>query len=463
MNLPKITTISQIENNTIVKRKLNSIRFSGLLRMSNFRKRIGGDYSLYLLIYRILVTLFMSKRLKVLWEKGNTLADCLKGAKKDSYYDMLKNERLNWRKMFFDFFLRIARPLQQLSDLKEHVLILDDTSNPKTGKKIEGISWQYDHADHKHYKGFTQLHLGWSDGSTYLPIDFCIKVGKKIISTWNKMIDNRTSGAKRRAESTETKLDQSLKMLRTAFQKGISAGYVVYDTWFAKPAFLLSVFNIGYHSVCNIPKGAKFWQVNHNGKVFLLEGLYRLLKNKKSFTVLTVNGIKQRVASIIVTHKNGLELKLVFCKVSSQKNWIVFASTDIEQSDYETLKTYSKRWSIECFFKSCKQLLQFGKEQSIDFDVQISMTTLRLMAYSLISVIQREQQDQRTFGDLFEFIENEFSNLNLDREIIDQIFAIIMEIVVVSSDVLDQFKQVFTFVMNNFTSTGMVSGNCKAG
>ena len=364
--------------------------------------------------------------------------------------------------MFLVFFIRISRPIQKLSNLKDQVLIIDDTSNPKTGKKTELLSWQYDHVEHKSYKGFTQVHLGWSDGGTYLPIDFCIKVGKKVISTWSKEVDKRTSGAKRRAESTETKLEQALNMLEAALKKGVSAGYVVYDTWFAKPSFLLSVFNLGYHSVCNIPKGGKFWKVDYKGKKFLLKGLYRLLKNQKAFKQMSINGIKQRVASIVVTHNNGLTLKLVFCKVSSKKEWIVFASTDISQTDYEVLETYSKRWGIECFFKSCKQLLQFGKEQSIDFDMQVAMTTIRLMAYSLVSVIQREQQDERTLGKLFELIHNEFSHLNLDREIINQIFTAILEIVNVSDDALIEFKKAFCFIQEKFTSTGIVFGKNKA-
>ncbi len=461
MNLPKIENISQIENKTIIKKKLETIKLTSLLHANNFRKRIGGDYSLHILIYRILVSLFMSKRLKVLWGEDNSIADCLKGAKKDAYYDMLKNPKLNWRALFYGFFMKVAKPLQRLSRLNDQVLIIDDTPNPKTGKKTELISWQYDHVEHRSYKGFTQIYLGWSDGITFLPIDFCIKVGKNIISQWNKNLDKRTSGAKRRSESIEKKTDQAIEMLKRAFQKGISAGYVLYDTWFAKPLFVLSVFNLGYHSVCNIPRGDKIWQVHYNGKNFRLKELYRLLRSRGLFSSMTINGIKQKVASIIVTHKNGLTLKLVFCKVKGQKNWLVFASTDTDQTEYEILKTYAKRWGIECFFKSCKQLLQFGTEQSVDFDVQVAMTTIRLMAYAVSSSIQREQKDDRTLGELFEIIENEFSNLNLDREIIDQIFAAILDTLSVPNDALDEFKRVFCFISKNFTSAGIVIGNCK--
>lgn len=455
MDLNKKMGMSQIENKTMVKTKLQSIKFGGVLNTCNVRKRLAGDYSISVLIYRILVSIFMEKGLKVLWEKETRIADCLKGAKKDSYYDMLKNPKLNWRKVMMMVFLRLSRSIRNLSNLNDQVLILDDTDNPKTGKKLELLSWQYDHVEHKNYKGYTQLHLGWSDGSTYLPVDFCIKVGKKLISPWTKSVDKRSSGSKRRQEATSSKLDQALTMLRRAIQSGVSVGHVLFDTWFAKPSFLLSVFQIGYHAVCNIPKGDRIWQVEYQGKVFMLEGLYRLLKQRNAFVTMVLNGERQATAGIVVKHKNGLQVKLVFCKPAGNGGWIVFASTDIEQTDYEILSTYAKRWGIECFFKSLKQYMQFGKEQSIDLDVQIAMTTIRVIAYSLTATIQREQADSRTLGDLFRAIENEFSALNLDREILAQIFALILEAIVLPDQALKELKRAFDCVQENFASSGI--------
>lgn len=461
MDLNKNQGMGQIENKTMVKTKLQTIKFGGILQACKVRKRISGDFSPSVLIYRILVSIFMEKNLKALWEPENRIADCLKGAKKDSYYDLLKNPKLNWRRVMMMASLRFLHPFRKLSDLKEQVLILDDTDNPKTGKKMEMSSWQYDHVEHKNYKGYTQLHLGWCDGTTYLPIDFCIKVGKNLVSSWTKSVDKRCSGSKRRQESTETKLDQAKAMLKRALQSGINAGYVLFDTWFAKPSFLLSVFQIGYHVVCNIPKGDKIWQVEYRGKRFMLEGLYRLLKQRNAFVSMRLDDEKQSTASIIVSHNNGLEIKLVFCQPVSG-DWLVFASTDIEQTDYEILSTYAKRWNIECFFKSLKQYMQFGKEQSFDLDVQISMTTIRMIAYSLTSAIQREIADSRTLGDLFRRIENEFSALKLDRDILAQIFALVLETIAVPAQALQELKRAFDLIQNNFASNGSFHGSRKA-
>ncbi len=237
MNLIKDTNIRQIENEIIIKKRLQTYCLTGMLNRYT-PENTGDTYKAGTLLYRIIVVLFMKKPLRVLWETQNSIADCLKGARKDAYYNLLKNSKCPWRKILYRVFKKTVKPLQALSDLSEQVLILDDTTNAKTGKKIELLSMQYDHVEHRYYKGFTQVHLGWSDGASYLPVDFSIKVGNKVVSTYQKPVDKRTSGYKRRLESRQTKLDQAISMLKRAEQEGIAAGYVVYDTWFAKPCFV---------------------------------------------------------------------------------------------------------------------------------------------------------------------------------------------------------------------------------
>jgi len=347
--------------------------------------------------------------------------------------------------------MRLVKPVQKVTLLNDQVLILDDTSNPKTGKKIELLSTQYDHSTHSYYQGFTQLHLGWSDGHDYFPVDFCVKVGKNIISDWNKPVDQRTCGGQRRKESTKSKLDQSLDMLGRAYTQGVTAGYVLYDTWFAKPIFVLSVLKTGYHSVFNLPKNEKMWRFVYEGEQWTLKELYRMLKRTKQFKKTPVGDTEQMTASVVVAHENGfLKLKLVFCKNSHNKKWIVFGSTDILQSVLNILETYAKRWKIETFFKSCKQLLRFGQEQSIDFDAQISMTTIRLIAYAVATTINRNSLDERTLGDLFENINNEFSVLNLDMDTLTTMFELLITELNLNHQCVLKFKKVLISLCNDF-------------
>ena len=54
----------------------------------------------------------------------------------------------------------------------DHVLIIDDSMFERNrSKKVELLAKVYDHAKHKYRFGFRMLTLGWSDGSTFLPVN----------------------------------------------------------------------------------------------------------------------------------------------------------------------------------------------------------------------------------------------------------------------------------------------------
>ena len=74
------------------------------------------------------------------------------------------------------------------SEDRANVLIIDDSMFERNrSKKVELLVKVYDHAKHKYRFGFRMLTLGWSDGSTFLPVNSIL------LSTENK---------KRRGKST---------------------------------------------------------------------------------------------------------------------------------------------------------------------------------------------------------------------------------------------------------------------
>jgi len=60
----------------------------------------------------------------------------------------------------------------------------------------------------------------------------------------------------------------------------------------------------------------------------------------------------------------------------------------------------------------CKQHLKLVKEIQIrDFDGLIGHTSMVVARYNILSWFQRQQVDQRTFGDLFRFCNEEMENI----------------------------------------------------
>ena len=125
-----------------------------------------------------------------------------------------------------------------------NVLIIDDSMFERNrSKKVELLAKVYDHAKHKYRFGFRMLTFGWSDGSTFLPVNSIL------LSTENKKnrineaaeVDKRTVGYKRRKLSMEKGTHAMLVLLETAKKAAIPAKYVLFNSWFSSPSTLHAV------------------------------------------------------------------------------------------------------------------------------------------------------------------------------------------------------------------------------
>lgn len=83
------------------------------------------------------------------------------------------------------------------------VFIVDDSMFGRNrSKAVELLARFKDHATGAYYKGFRMLILGWSDGHTFLPLDFALLSSVKAgLTGIHPEIDKRSSGYKRRKEA----------------------------------------------------------------------------------------------------------------------------------------------------------------------------------------------------------------------------------------------------------------------
>ena len=107
------------------------------------------------------------------------------------------------------------------SEDRANVLIIDDSMFERNrSKKVELLAKVYDHAKHKYRFGFRMLTLGWSDGSTFLPVN------SVLLSTENRKnrineateVDKRTVGYRRRKLSMEKGTQAMLTLLDAAMK-----------------------------------------------------------------------------------------------------------------------------------------------------------------------------------------------------------------------------------------------------
>jgi hypothetical protein len=328
---------------------------------------------------------------------------------KDAVYRFLNRSTYSWRRFLH---LLSAHSIEKVSKLTNHerikVLIVDDSCYDKNrSKSVELLARCFDHASQKmrFYKGFRMLTLGWSDGTTFMPVDFSLLSSKNsVINGISDKIDKRSSGYKRRLEALQSSPEQIPTMIQRAMNTGIEASYVLMDTWFTHQPLIKKIKDQGL-DVIGMVKNLKQRYLINDKKVSLKE-LYQLAS--------PIQGKKGILRSIQTTQANGIPVKIVFVRNRNKKReWLAILSTDCSLSEQEIIRIYGIRWDIEVFFKTTKSLLKLQKEfQSRSYDSLICHTTIVFTRYIVLSWQNRCSTDQRTLGGLFYELCDEISDLD---------------------------------------------------
>ncbi|MDT8442608.1 MAG: transposase, partial [Desulfuromonadales bacterium] len=397
-----------------VKHFFDTYKVAAAAGRSNIKKEAG--ISSMSILYQMFLTPFFNERLTGLWKKGLVPAD-LKGSGKDAYYRFISNHRYNWRRFINLLSLQIICRLEKLSLWQDRVLILDDTTQSKRGKKIELVSWVFDSVAKKSTLGFKNLVLGWSDGLSFIPFDFTLVASSNRPNSLERPLDKRTIGARRRKDASRSKMALALEMIQKASMSGLDASFVLFDSWFAFPSFIKDVYDSGYNVICKL-KNLPNIRYTYKGKLYNLDTLYRKVAKDILRPLPTLPG---RYASIDVTTKDGLHVRIVFYLDGKGRGWSAFLCTDLHTEPEKVLTTYARRWPIEPFFKVCKQNLHLGKEQCRNFDSIFASTALAILRYLFLSITTRFEKDPRTLGELFKSVQVEMNNLSTAQIVLELI------------------------------------------
>ncbi|MFC4389063.1 transposase [Gracilibacillus marinus] len=338
--------------------------------------------------------------------QSNKANDC---PEKDAVYRFLNKPTFAWR--WFLLFLSthtIEKVTNLTSQDRPKVWIVDDSSYDRNrSKSVELLARCFDHASQKmrFYKVFRMLTLGWSDGATFIPMDFSLLSSKKSqINGLSSKVDKRSSGYKRRVEALQTAPEQLPGMVERAMNAGIDASYVLMYSWFTYQPLVKEIKEQGLDVIGMVKNLKQRYLVN--GQRVSLKELYRFAK--------PTDGKKGILRSIHTTQANGVPIKVVFVRNRNKKSeWLAILSTDCTLSDQEIIRIYGMRWDIEVFFKTTKSLLKLQKEfQSRSYDGLISHTTIVFTRYIVLSWQNRCSTDERTLGGMFYEICDEVSDLD---------------------------------------------------
>ena len=309
-------------------------------------------------------------------------------------YDFLGREDINWRGLSSE----LARGVYHANDLgprSQRAFVVDDTSQARAGRKVEGTSCYFDHTEGRHRKGHQVLQLGLAAERGFLPLESQIVTGQKCAIDKPKdkpFHDQRSSAARdmRRARE-QTKHQLFRAMLQRALRAGFSARYALGDAWFGCKENIDCCLENGLVGLFQMKRGLLAYQ--HDGRTYTASQLYALVQRR----MRPLNRrARFKTASLVVSinletddHQPArwTEVRLVFSapvRAASADTWVVFLCTDVNLSEAKILEVYALRWSIEVYFKEIKQHLGFLKEQSGRYQVAYASVHLAALRYLLL-------------------------------------------------------------------------------
>lgn len=372
------------------------------LSASGLKKKFG--FTCAYLFQLVFVLLFHHKNWFQLLEsqKGESFPG------KDAVYRFLNHSGYAWRRFLTSLSSFTIGKVQPLTgDDRVAVFIVDDSMFERNrSKAVELLSRFKDHATGCYYKGFRMLTLGWSDGHTFVPVDFSLLASlKSQINGMLEGIDKRTSGYKRRLEALLPAPEVVPSMIDRALASGVQASYVLMDSWFTHAPLIGALCQRGLDVIGMVKGDNKRYLVG--GRKLSLQRLYEAATPVPGKHKGILRSIRTRLMP-------GIPVMVVFVRHRSNPNeWLAILCTDLTLPVEEIVRIYRMRWDIEVFFKSAKSLLRLQKEfQGRSYDLLISHTTIVFSRYILLAWQHRQSTDQRTLGGLFHLLCDEVHQLD---------------------------------------------------
>nr|WP_294530786.1 transposase [uncultured Blautia sp.] len=340
--------------------------------------------------------------------------------------------------------------MKDLTDAsRKNVFIIDDSLFNRTScKKTELGSKVFDHTGMNYKKGYRMLTLSWSDGNTLIPVNSCLLASSKESNIIGpvKAFDKRTLAGKRRKLAQTKAPEAMLTLLDTAVSAGLSAEYVLFDSWFSNPAQITAIKRKGMDVIAMIKKSSRI-KYTYNDEQLNIKEIYS--KNKKrrgrSKYLLSVD--------VIVGKENPIPAKIVCVRNTSL-------------SEEEIIRIYGKRWQIEVFFKTCKSMLNLiGECHSLSYDALTAHVAIVFTRYMLLATEQRQNEDQRTLGELFFFLVDEMADITFSRSLgilMDALMASLQEILKLSDEQLSALIADFESRLPEYLRNALHPGTAMA-
>ena len=413
-------------------------------------------------VFRYLFCLIFSNRSMYMQRKTGTFDGSFC---KNTVYRFLNNAKINWFRFTTLLSSRIINDFMQplTGENRKDVFVIDDSLFDRSrSKKTELLAKVFDHCSMKYKNGYRMLTLGWSDGNSFVPINHCLMsaADDKNLLCKAADFDGRSLAGKRRRQSRRKATEVMIDLLKAARSSGISAKYVLFDSWFSSPKTIAVLkADCELDTIAMVKKSSKIKYGYQDGKYNIKE-IYKQCKKRR--------GRSKYLLSVDVTVGNeAIPAKIVCVRNKSRKkDWLAIISTDTTISEEEIIRIYGKRWDIEVFFKTGKSYLHLAKEcRSLSYDALTAHVSVVFVRYMMLAVTQRCNTDDKTVCELFYRLMDELDDITFSqsmRIIIDALMDTVMEHFHITEQQLEDFTTSFVQRLPKYMQKALEYGSAAA-
>jgi hypothetical protein len=258
--------------------------------------------------------------------------------------------------------------LLTLESLTPGYLILDDVLIPKPfARYVAGAYPAYDHAQKRHVMGQRLVVLLWTNGVLCVPIGFTV---------WHHRLFVRTY---------RTKNQLARILVYWAVRHRIPCTYLTFDNWYASKQNLRFFTHLGLVFVTKLRRNAKL-RYEHTER---RASWFRRF-DAHYYRDLEAYGRQFRVE--YSGYGTG-QLALVKHDKHAEPNRTKYLFTNaLGLSNQDIVRRYRSRWTIECFFRTCKQSFGLTACQAQMMPQVLLHIRMVFLAYTMMQLVGNEPE-----------------------------------------------------------------------
>jgi SRSO17 transposase len=269
-------------------------------------------------------------------------------------------------------------------------LAIDDTLTHKTGKKMEGVGIFWDHSEKRYVLAHNIVTAEFVNpkGDSH-PLDFRLYLKKE--------------QSQEKRVPFKTKIDLAQELVEDALQRGLEIQGVLFDNWFASKDFIKFLQSKGLHWVTRLKSDRN---IKIKGRYVAISE-FAITLPRESFRRVQIGDRIYQVFSKAVDLKGVGQVRILisYDNENFSGSPAYFATDQIRWEGTRILKTYSKRWNIETFFRDSKQNLGLESYQLRDLRGIKRHWYLIFLAYSLLvsglsGIARNVRKGSPTLGEL---------------------------------------------------------------